>query len=253
VLLHRFSAVRVERRLTGGNSSPVVVETEGGRFVLKLRGAGHGVLSLVAEIVVAELAERLSLSVPERALVTLPPDVPSADKNDELADLLARSTGTNLGLRLLDGARVATPSELDALEDEFVARVLWLDGFTMNPDRTPSNPNVLVWKQRPWLIDHGSTLAFHHDWRSVTEDSPREPWSYRRHAFSSRASLVARFDGVLAPLIDREALDAAAAAVPDEFLVDVEPHAAPGVTRAAYVAFLWKRLKPPRPFASDVT
>ena len=252
MLLHRFSAGRVERRLLDGNSSPVVVETEGGRFVLKLRGAGHGVLALVAEIVVAELAERLSLSVPERAVVALPPDVPSAEKNDELADLLARSTGTNLGLRLLEGARVATASELDALDDEFVARVLWLDGLTLNPDRTGSNPNVLVWKGRPWLIDHGSSLAFHHDWRSVTEDSPREPWSHRRHVFSSRASLVPRFDAILTPLVDRQALDAAVGAVPDEFLEDVEPGTAPNVTRAAYVAFLWKRLKPPRPFASDV-
>ena len=245
---HRLNATRVERRLLGGNSSPVVVETQAGHFVLKLRGAGHGVLALVAEIIVARLAERLGLSVPERALVTLAPDTPSDDHNDELADLLQRSAGENLGFRLLEGSRVATARDLEALPDDFVARVLYLDGLTQNFDRTAQNPNVLVWKSQPWLIDHGSALAFHHDWASVTEDSPRERTTFTNHVFGARAALLERYDAELAKVLDREALTDAVAAVPDEFLTDVEPKMAARFTRAAYHAFLWKRLKPPRPF-----
>ena len=247
-MLHRFSTTHVERRLLGGNSSPVVVETPAGRFVLKLRGAGHGVLALVAEVIVAELAEQLGLSVPERALVELPPDVRSDDRNDELADLLARSTGMNLGFRLLDGASVANARFLESLDDDVVARLLFLDGLTQNPDRTPANPNVLFWKNQPWLIDHGSALGFHHDWSLVSEDSPREPWSYATHVFAHRSALLAHFDPLLAPLLGRDALTAAVAAVPDEFLATVDAAASPRFTRSAYHAFLWKRLKPPRPF-----
>jgi hypothetical protein len=194
--LNRFSASRVERRLLGWNSSPVVVETQAGRFVLKLRGAGHGVLALVAEIVVAELAERLGLSVR--------------------------------------------------------GRVLFLDGLTQNLDRTPKNPNVLWWNKQPWLIDHGSALSFHHDWSGVSEDSPREPSTFVTHVFASRAPLLARYETELAGLLDRNALTSAVASVPDAFLEDIEAKIPVRVTRAAYHAYLWKRLKPPRPFVNRV-
>jgi len=246
--LNRFSATRVERRLLGGSSSPVVVETQAGHFVLKLRGAGHGVRALVAEIIVAELAQRLGLSVPERALVELPTDVPSGDRNDELLDLLGRSVGQNLGFRLLEGARPASARELDALGDDVVARVLFLDGLTMNPDRTPSNPNILSWKGQPWLIDHGSALPFHYDWSSVTEDSPREPTSFATHVFASRVALLRRYDAELGRRFDRGVLSAAVGAVPDTLLEDAGAAMPARFTRAAYHAFLWKRLKAPRSF-----
>ena len=92
----------VERR---GSSAPVLVETTSGRFIVKLRGAAQGVPPLIAEIITAELATVLGLPVPERALVQLDSDVPSDDRNDELADLLEASRGLNLGFRYLPGAR----------------------------------------------------------------------------------------------------------------------------------------------------
>lgn len=241
-------ASRVERRLTSGSSAPVVVETPGGRFVAKLRGAGHGVVALVAELIVAELAEKLGLPVPDRTLLTLPEGVPSDDKNDELADLLARSAGLNVGFRLLEGARPPSEQALLALDDDFVGRVLFLDGLTMNLDRTDANPNVLSWKGRPWLIDHGSALPFHHDWTTVTESSPREPYDYSRHVFRHRLAAARALDERLAARLDRHTLAAATARVPDAFLVELDPVAPPPRARASYEAFLWKRLKPPRPF-----
>lgn len=246
--LARVSASHVLARIRrGASSSPVVVETTSGRFVVKLRGAGHGTLALVSELVVAALAERLGVPVPERVLLDLAPDFRSDDKNDELFDLLTRSVGLNVGFRLLDGAREPRPEELERLHDEFAARVLWLDGLTQNPDRTHANPNVLMWKLRPWLIDHGSALPFHYDWRSVTESSPREPARYANHIFETRTGLLPRFDATLARLVNERTLDDALAEVPDELLTatNMEPAAR---VRAAYHAYLWKRLKPPRPF-----
>jgi hypothetical protein len=245
-----FSTKRVRARIRGGSSSPVVVETPGGLFVAKLRGAGHGVLSLVAEIIVAELAERLGLSVPERVGIELLPEFQSDDRNDELADLLRASIGLNVGFRLLEGAHEARVEELGSLDDEFVARVLWLDGLTMNPDRSARNPNILFWKHRPWLIDHGSALTFHHDWAGVAEESPREPAVYDGHVFEAFAPSLQRFDARLARLMTPEALEQALAMVPDALLLDVGPEASAARNRAAYRAFLWKRLKPPRPFVN---
>jgi hypothetical protein len=241
-------ASRVVRRLPSGSSAPIVVETSGGRFVVKLRGAGHGVVALVAEVIVAELAEVLGLPVPERALVELPAGVPSDDGNDELADLLARSAGLNLGFRLLEGARPPSEDALLALDDDFVGRVLFLDGLTLNLDRTDANPNVLIWKGRPWLIDHGSALPFHHDWSSVTESAPREPYDHGRHVFRHRLGAARALEERLARRLDRHVLAAATARVPDAFLADLDQEASPARSRSAYEAFLWKRLKAPRPF-----
>ncbi len=249
VPVHRYATRHVLGRFQrGGSSSPVVVETPAGRFVLKLRGAGEGVPALIAELVVGELAERLGLPVPERALVELEPEFESDDKNDELADLLARSVGLNVGLRLLEGAREPRPEELARLDDDFALRVLWLDGLTQNLDRTPKNPNILFWNQRPWLIDHGAALSFHYDWSGVTEASPREPTIYTAHVFAERAPLLARCDESFARLFSTRVLDAVVAQIPDDFLHGGET---PARTRAAYAAFLWKRLKPPRPFAGS--
>jgi hypothetical protein len=241
-------ASRVLRRLTSGSSAPVVVETSRGRFVAKLRGAGHGVVALVAEVIVAELAEKLGLPVPERTLLELPSNVPSDDKNDELADLLARSAGLNLGFRWLEGASLASQESLWALDDDYVGRVLFLDGLTMNLDRTDANPNLLFWKGRPWLIDHGSALPFHHDWASVTEASAREVHDYGQHVFRQRLPAARRLGEQFAARLDRHALASATAKVPDVFLTELDANATAARSRSAYEAFLWKRLKVPLPF-----
>jgi hypothetical protein len=230
----------------------VVVETAGGVFVAKLRGAGQGVAALVSEIIVAALAERLGLPVPERALVELAKTTPSDDGNDELSDLLRFSVGLNVGFRWLDDAHEPTAEYLRSLEDDFVARLLWLDGLTMNPDRSPTNPNILVWQRQPWLIDHGAALPFQHSWALVTEDSPRAPTDYTRHVFHERLALLPGIDAVLAPQVTRAVLAQAVAAVPEEFFTALHPSRAAARTRAAYHAFLWKRLKAPRPFVTAV-
>jgi hypothetical protein len=246
--LHCFATERVERRLPSGSSGPVLVQTAGGRFIAKLRGAGHGVSALIAEIIVAELAEILGLPVPERALIELLPTLQSDDRNDELADLLRRSIGLNLGFRWLEAARQPSSEYLRSLDDDFVARVLWLDGLTMNPDRTDKNPNLLVWKGRPWLIDHGAALTFHHNWELVTEQSPRESVDFSTHVFEHRHALLREFDAKLADAMSREALEAAIAKVPDAFLASLAGSESAVQSRRAYHAFLWKRLKAPRPF-----
>ena len=39
---------------------------------------------------------------------------------------------------------------------------MWLDALVTNVDRTPRNPNLLVWHGRTWLIDHGAALYLQH-------------------------------------------------------------------------------------------
>lgn len=248
--LPRHVALRVLSRITRGSSSPVLVETSAGTFVLKLRGAAQGIPPLIAEVIVAELGLALGLSVPECALVELPEHVPSDDANDELADLLARSVGLCLGVRFLAGARDLRAEEIERIPVETAASILWLDGLVMNLDRTPKNPNILSWKGQPWLIDHGASLTFQYDLGSITEQSAREPFDLSNHVLAgvAHASLL---DETLAALLPRPVLERALANVPDEWLTQAFPGDPPARLRELYVAFLWKRLKAPRPFVDQ--
>jgi hypothetical protein len=127
---------------------------------------------------------------------------------------------------------------------------VWLDGLVQNPDRTVKNPNLLWSHNQLWLVDHGAALGFQHDWPAVTEASPRSGrWSVTGHVLRSRASRVVAMDEPLAARVHRGALEAALDSVPDDFLVE-DGGEALRRRRAAYVAFLWKRLTSPRPFVS---
>ncbi|MBC7791412.1 MAG: hypothetical protein H7Z74_15815 [Anaerolineae bacterium] len=246
-----------ERR---GSSRPVVVETSSGARIVKLRGAAQGTGPLVAEIIVAELADSLSLAVPPRSLIELPAAVEAANWDDELQDLLEASVGLNLGFDFLSGALDFTPADVGKVSTEERATILWLDRLVVNPDRTERNPNLLWWSDQLWLIDHGAALGFQYSWKRVTESSPQEQAPPpEAHLFESAAhSDEFRFlDDKLAAQLTRDVLETAVAAVPDSFLLPMlESHASvyPASQlvrrRAAYVAFLWKRLRPPRSFLS---
>ena len=38
--------------------------------------------------------------------------------------------------------------------------MVWFDAFTQNVDRTPRNPNLLVWHRKLYPIDHGAASLF---------------------------------------------------------------------------------------------
>ena len=229
-----------------------MVDTEVGPYLVKLRGAAQGTGTLVAEVIVGAIADWLGLPVPPRRVIRLLPDHPTDDRNDELADLLRASVGENLGFTYLDGARVLVPGEVDRLDPDFAAQVRWLDWLVQNPDRGPENPNILVQGRGFWLIDHGAALPFQHDWGAVREQSPHRPAPPLPHLLDGHAPRLAAWDPLLTALLTREAIIAAVEDVPASFLVPLLPAGAGAEPlrrrRAAYVAFLWKRLRGPRPF-----
>lgn len=234
-----------------GSSWPVVVDTDEGRWFTKLRGAAQGTGALVAEVIVAELAESLGLRVPERRLIQFAELVESQDRNDELADLLRASAGINLGFAMLDGAIDFSPAaDLPRVDRAEAAAILWLDGLVMNPDRTARNPNLLLWNDALWLIDHGASLGFQYSLPTVIADAPRRPYALREpHLLLSAASELERADAALASRIAPNDIERAVGAVPDEFLLPLVDHpAALAARRAAYVDYLWTRLQSPRPF-----
>jgi HipA-like kinase len=245
--MQTYRARRVLRADRGGSSWPVLIDTDAGVFYAKLRGAAQAPASLVAEIVVRALADALGLLVPARVFIDIPADLPADDPHEELAELLSRSIGRNLGFQRLPGVRNFAQADVPLVDSDLASRVAWLDGLVQNPDRTAKNPNLLWSHDRLWLIDHGASLGFHHRWCDVTEESPRaRGWPLTNHVLQSQATRLPLIDNALATALDRTVLQSAVDAVPDEYLSGDVTEARR--RRAAYVAFLWKRLKEPRPF-----
>jgi hypothetical protein len=247
-----MSTLQVRRVLSAfrGSSWPVLVDVGERKLVVKLRGTAEGMRPLVAELVVGALADALGLPTPERLLVEVPEHVPSDDPHEELRDLLDRSPGLNLGFRYLEGFRNVTLADAERIAPELAAAIVWLDAFVQNPDRTERNPNLMIKAGRIWLIDHGSALTFHHDWGSVTEQAPREAGAFvAEHLLKVSEAELQAIDAELAPKLKRETLEQALADVPEPFLTDLAA-GEPARVRAAYVAYLWKRLRAPRPFVA---
>jgi hypothetical protein len=257
--LDRHVATRYVQPLREGGSLPAVVDTAaGGLFVVKFRGAGQGARVLVAELIVGLIAQRLELPVPELALVDVSDRLGRSEPDPEIQELLRRSHGTNVGARYLEGAFNFDPRAAgDLVDAELAARIVWLDAFTTNPDRTPHNPNLLVWQRRPWLIDHGAALYAHHDWASVDDARTRTPFQLVRSHILLRASGdLAAADAWCAARLSGDAIASVVNAVPDELLLDRAPgerqeFATAEDARERYRGYLQRRLEAPRAFAAE--
>ncbi|WP_109471394.1 HipA family kinase [Ornithinimicrobium cavernae] len=247
-MLDHVTAVRYVTPLREGGSMPGVVEgSDLGTYVVKFRGAGQGLKVLVAEVVVGELARHLGLPVPRMVTIELPPAIARYEADEEVQDLLNASPGTNLGIDLLpgslgyDGSRPPTP--------ELASRILWLDAFTANVDRTWSNPNLLTWHRETWLIDHGAALYFHHAWPSKEPNSERfaqQPFRADDHVLGGIATDLAGAHAALAPLVTAELVGEVLDKVPDEWLETTDHLPDAPAVRAAYSAHLLGRVATPQ-------
>ncbi|WP_462417576.1 HipA family kinase [Kytococcus sp. Marseille-QA3725] len=249
--LRRGTAVRYVTPLREGGSMPGVVEADDlGTYVMKFRAAGQGLKVLVAEVVVGELARALDLPAPPMVALELPEALSRYEPDEEVQDLLRTSIGLNLGTDFLPGAHGYDGSVPPAAE--VAARVLWLDAFTANVDRTWSNPNLVVWHGEPWLIDHGAALYFHHAWPGTAAEEAPDPARFARQPFDASGHVLAAVvpDGagamqrVHAELVPRvpEAVQRAVAAVPGEWLETTGGLPTAEAVRDAYVDFLEARL-----------
>src|SRR4051812_25821026 len=160
--METYEVSRVRAALRAGNSMPVIGDTPAGRFIVKLRGAAHGTAALVAEIVVAEIAEAIGLGVPARALIELHDDLVSDDRNDELAQLLGFSRGISLGFQWLPDARDLRPGDVEGVDRDTAVRTLWLDWLGLKPDRPQVNSKILVSHRGVCLLHHAASPGFHH-------------------------------------------------------------------------------------------
>jgi len=234
--------------LREGGSLPGIVEADDlGTYVCKFRGAGQGLRVLVAEVVVAGLAERVGLRTPRLVALDLDPQIARFEADEEVQDLLNASAGLNLGADFLPGS-FGFDGHVPA-DSTDPARVLWLDAFVANVDRSWRNPNLLLWHGNLWVIDHGAALYFHHAWSGgalLNEGAPdrfaAQAWSADDHVFGAHAAELPAVDAELREILDSRAFSEVLAEVPDEWLEPVPGADDPAAVRAAYVDFLTARL-----------
>lgn len=243
--LRSVTVVRYVTPLREGGSMPAVVEADDlGLYVLKFRGAGQGVRALIAEIISGGVARAIGLPVPEIVLAILDPELARTEPDPEIQDLIRASGGLNVALDYLSGAVNFDPG-VDEVTPDFAARLVWLDALVSNVDRSARNTNLLMWHRRPWLIDHGASLSFHHAWDGSVDD-PGKPFApIADHVLLARADALQQVDAPLAGLLTPAVLRSVVQAVPAAFLAEA------GVTGEDYVNYFLARLTEPRPWLQE--
>lgn len=249
--IRRVQVLRYVTPLREGGSLPAIVEADDdGMYVVKFRGAGQGPKALVAELIAATLGRALDLPVPEPVLVDLDLALGLAEPDPEIQGLLERSAGLNVGLDYLPGSLPLGVADTAGISAELAADVVWFDAFLQNVDRTPRNPNLLLWHRKLWLIDHGAALYTQHSWTAdlaaVEANAGGRFPAIRDHVLLSVAGPIPEADARLASRVTPDVIAEAVAAVPDALLEDVAPFATPDEHRAAYRAHLSARLQAPR-------
>lgn len=240
--IRRQRVTRYIAPLREGGSLPAIAEADDGfKYVVKFRGAGHGAKALIAEFLGALVAQRLGFNVPEPVLLDVGEEFGRSEGDEEIQDLLKASRGLNFGLHFLSGAMTVDPY-VNGIDEDTASRVVWLDAFLTNVDRTVLNTNLLIRDGKIWLIDHGASFIFHHSWNNPAE-AALYPFTYiNRHALLPRASRLKEADAYMRQKITPRTLEKIVALIPEEWLVSDNADMTPEEIRQGYSTFLTTRL-----------
>ena len=256
MMLEHHRAHRYVQPLREGGSLPAIVDTDGGLFVVKFRGAGQGPKALIAEIIVGTLASLLGLPVPRLAIVNIGEAFGRAEPDPEIQEILRASHGINVGMQYLDGSfNFDAYAAGDFVNGQFASDVVWFDAFTTNPDRTHRNPNMLVCTRKVWLIDHGAAIYGHHAWQAVDAERTATPFPLiKDHVLLRLADDLSGADERFNRLLTPEVVAEAVAVVPDELLLDPVisgEFSSADAARVRYQDYLLQRAKAPRAFVGE--
>ena len=240
--LRTVDVTRYVTPLREGGSLPAIVEADDDfLYVLKFRGAGQGVKSLIAELIGGEIARILGFKVPEIVFANVDPVFGKTEPDEEIQDLLKASSGLNLALHYLSGAISFDPAA-ERVDPLLASQIVWLDCLITNVDRTARNTNMLMWRKELWLIDHGASLYFHHQWTNWEQQAAKPFAQVKYHVLLPWASQLDSADEQFRSILVPEKIEGVLETIPDEWLTtDTEPNT--NENRKVYEHFLLKRIK----------
>lgn len=240
--LRTVNVTRYITPLREGGSLPALAEADDDfKYVLKFRGAGHGVKALIAEFLGGQIAKYLGLPVPELVFANLDEAFGRTEGDEEIQDLLKFSQGLNLGLHYLSGAITydAAANDCEAL---LASKIVWLDAFITNVDRTFKNTNLLIWKKELWLIDHGASFYFHHSWTNW-EVTALTPFALiKDHVLLPKATRLEEAHQEFTSKLNDTILKEIVNQIPEDWLHWKDQDITPDEIKAVYLQFLSLRL-----------
>ena len=175
----------------------------------------------------------------EARLRALDPDLGLGEPDERVQELLKSSGGTNLGMDFLSGALGFDPLAFPVGPEE-AGRIVWFDALVNNVDRSWRNPNLLWWRREVWLIDHGATMIWQHNWPGA-EKSAARPYDASDHVLKPFAPDVAAAAAELAPRVTEDLLAEVTAEIPDAWLADEPGFESPDELRRTYARPLLAR------------
>jgi hypothetical protein len=251
VEIRTVNVMRYVVPLREGGSLPAIAEADDNfMYVVKFRGAGQGVKTLVAELIAGQIAHALGLKVPEIVFANLDPAFGRSEPDEEIQDLLKASSGLNLALHYLSGAITFDPVTT-TVDEQLASEIVWFDSFVCNVDRTVRNTNILVWHKELWLIDHGACLYFHHSWHSFTEQATRPFEQVKDHVLLKQAGRLDSVNEKFKKVLTGDRIEAIVSLIPDEWLTDNSSNDSAVERRKVYARFLKSRLAASEIFVNE--
>lgn len=237
--------------LREGGSLPALAEADDDfKYVLKFRGAGHGVKMLISELIGGKIAEALGLKIPELVLINLDEDFGRTEPDEEIQDLLKASIGLNLGLHYLSEA-IAFDSSMK-VDPLLASKIVWMDAFTTNIDRTFKNTNLLMWHKELWIIDNGASFYFHHSWQNF-DAAAKTPFKYvKDHVLLHQATQIADVDLFAKSVLNDDLFRSIVNSIPEDWLQWQDADETPEEIREVYFNFLKTRLENSEIFVKEI-
>jgi hypothetical protein len=208
---------------------------------MKFKGAGQGTKALIAELIGCEIARKLGFLVPELAFGILDEGFGRTEPDEEIQDLLKMSTGTNLLMDYLQGAITYDPT-VTKINSLVASTVVWFDSLITNVDRTAKNTNMLMWRGDLWLIDHGASLYFHHNWDTWEVHSKKTFALIKNHVLLPQASKMDEANELMKDEINEAFLNEVLSQIPDEWLGFLGDSISSDTIRATYKSYILNRL-----------
>ncbi len=229
--------------LREGGSLPALVKADDDLlYVLKFRGAGQGTKALTAELIGGLLANAIGLNMPELVFMNLDDSFSKTEPDEEIQDLLKFSVGLNLGMHFLSGAITYDP--LVSIADGLSAsKVVLLDSIINNIDRTVKNSNLLNWNKELWLIDHGASLYFHHNWPRWEQSVGKTFPMIKDHVLLTKADRLSEAADIIKDTVDSELISEIVSNIPENWLEDESTDLSPDQMRSAYIKFLESKIE----------
>ncbi|MDN3593856.1 HipA family kinase [Zunongwangia endophytica] len=240
--LRTVNVTRYITPLREGGSLPALADADDDfKYVIKFRGAGHGSKALIADLIGGEIARFLGFKVPEIVFANLDEAFGRTEGDEEIQDLLKGSQGLNLGLHFLSGAINYDPVVTE-IDPETASKIVWLDAYLTNIDRTFRNTNMLSWHKELWLIDHGASLYFHHSWINW-EKTAKTPFTFiKDHVLLPQASKLKEADADFKKKLSAEVLQNIVNLIPEDWILWEGSEESPAEIREVYLNFLKIRL-----------